>query len=137
MDVDRAVTAPLSHGEKPRAPGMKYRHYAPRAPVTVVTGEARRTAGYIRRHLGEHTGVICFEEYRDQFPGCVVRSMGSSRDQGEQARRVFDALRFFDGTGVEAIFAQCPGEGGLGLAVANRLKKAAGFQIVGLGEGKG
>ena len=137
VDVDRAVTAPLSPGEKPRAPGMKYRHYAPRAPVTVVTGEARRTAGYIRRHLGEHTGVICFEEYRDQFPGCVVRSMGSSRDQGEQARRVFDALRFFDGTGVEAIFAQCPGEGGLGLAVANRLKKAAGFQIVGLGEGKG
>ena len=135
--VDKAVTAPLAAGEKPRAPGMKYRHYAPRAPVTVVTGEARRTAGYIRRHLGEHTGVICFEEYRDQFPGCVVRSMGSSRDQGEQARRVFDALRFFDGTGVEAIFAQCPGEGGLGLAVANRLKKAAGFQIVGLGEGKG
>lgn len=134
--VDKAVTAPLAAGEKPRAPGMKYRHYAPKAPVTVVTGEARRAAGYIRRHLGEHTGVICFEEYRDQFPGCVVRSMGSCRDPGEQARRVFDALRFFDSTGVEAIFAQCPGEGGLGLAVANRLKKAAGFQVVSLGEGK-
>ena len=134
--VDRAVTAPLSAGEKPRAPGMKYRHYAPQAPVTVVTGEARRTARYIRQHTGDHTGVICFDEYRDQFPGCEVRTLGSSRDQGEQARRVFDALRSFDETGVDAIFAQCPGDAGLGLAVANRLKKAAGFQIVSLGEGE-
>ena len=114
---------------------MKYRHYAPRAPVTVVSGEGRRTARYIRRNLGDHTGVICFEEYRDQFPDCQVRSIGSAQDRGEQARRVFDALRSFDGTDVTAIFAQCPGDGGLGLAVANRLKKAAGFQVVELGEG--
>ena len=65
-----------------------------------------------------------------------MRTLGSSRDQGEQARRVFDALRSFDETGVDAIFAQCPGDAGLGLAVANRLKKAAGFQIVSLGEGE-
>jgi len=133
--VDRAVTAPLSAGERPRAPGMKYRHYAPKAPVTVVTGEGLRTARYIRRNLGEHTGVICFDEYADQFPGCVVESIGSAADRAEQARRVFDALRAFDGTDVEAIFAQCPGDAGLGLAVANRLKKAAGFQVVALGEG--
>ena len=133
--VDPAVTRQMEAGEKPRAPGMKYRHYAPRAPVTVVSGEGRRTARYIRRNLGDHTGVICFEEYRDQFPGCQVRSIGSAQDRGEQARRVFDALRSFDGTDVTAIFAQCPGDGGLGLAVANRLKKAAGFQVVELGEG--
>ena len=134
--VDRAVLSPLGPGEKPKAPGMKYRHYAPRAPVTVVSGEALRTARYIRRNMGDHTGVICFEEYREQFPGCQVRSIGSVEDRGEQARRVFDALRSFDGTDVTAIFAQCPGDGGLGLAVANRLKKAAGFQVVELGEGK-
>ena len=134
--VDKAVLAPLAAGEKPRAPGMKYRHYAPRAPVTVVTGESRRTARYIRQRLGEYTGVICFDEYRGEFPGCVVESIGSFRDKAEQARRVFDALRVFDETGVEAIFAQCPGNTGLGLAVANRLKKAAGFQIVDLGEGE-
>ena len=131
--VDKAVLAPLAAGEKPRAPGMKYRHYAPRAPVTVVTGESRRTARYIRQRLGEYTGVICFDEYRGEFPGCVVESIGSFRDKAEQARRVFDALRVFDETGVEAIFAQCPGNTGLGLAVANRLKKAAGFQVVNVG----
>ena len=133
--VDKAVTAPLSAGEKPRAPGMKYRHYAPKAPVTVVTGDSRRTARYIRERLGEHTGIICFNEYREDFPGCVVEDIGSVADKAEQARRVFDALRAFDDTDVTAIFAQCPGDGGLGLAVANRLKKAAGFQIVDLGEG--
>ncbi len=133
--VDKAVTAPLSAGEKPRAPGMKYRHYAPKAPVTVVTGDSRRTARYIRERLGERTGIICFNEYREDFPGCVVEDIGSVADKAEQARRVFDALRAFDDTDVTAIFAQCPGDGGLGLAVANRLKKAAGFQIVDLGEG--
>ncbi|MCI9563850.1 MAG: threonylcarbamoyl-AMP synthase [Oscillospiraceae bacterium] len=136
VDVDRAVTAPLSPGEKPRAPGMKYRHYAPRAPVTVVTGDGAATAAYIRRQAGANTGVICFTEYQEQFPGCTVRSIGPMEDRGEQARRVFDALRSFDGTSVTAIFAQCPGEEGLGLAVANRLKKAAGFQIVAAEEGE-
>ena len=134
VEVDKAVLAPLRAGEKPKAPGMKYRHYAPKAPVTVVTGESRCTARYIRRHRGEHTGVICFDEYKSEFPGCVVESIGSSQDKAEQARRVFDALRAFDETDVNAIYAQCPSDAGLGLAVANRLKKAAGFQIVDAGE---
>lgn len=134
--VDKAVTAPLAAGEKPRAPGMKYRHYAPQAPVTVVTGDGAATAAYIRRQAGANAGVICFTEYQEQFPGCTVRSIGPAGDRGEQARRVFDALRSFDGTSVTAIFAQCPGEEGLGLAVANRLKKAAGFQIVAAEEGE-
>ena len=136
VTVDKAVTAPLSAGERPRAPGMKYRHYAPKAPVTVVTGDSRRTARYIRRNLAEHTGVIAFHEYARDFPDCIVHDMGSVQDRGEQARRVFDALRAFDDTDVTAIFAQCPGDEGLGLAVANRLKKAAGFQVVDLGEGE-
>ena len=132
--VDKAVLSPLAAGEKPRAPGMKYRHYAPKAPVTVVTGPGEGTARYIRERAGEHTGVICFDEFAEAFPSCVVEPIGSSADKAEQARRVFDALRAFDGTAVTAIYAQCPGDAGLGLAVANRLKKAAGFQIVDIGE---
>lgn len=128
--VDKAVLAPLSEGEKPRAPGMKYRHYAPKAPVTVVTGESGKTAEYIRSRADGHTGVICFEEYRALFAHCTVESIGSAKDKAEQARRIFDALRAFDETAVTAIFAQCPDDGGLGLAIANRLKKAAGFQVI-------
>ena len=132
--VDKAILAPLAPGEKPKAPGMKYRHYAPKAPVTVVAGDGLRTARYIRKNLGAHTGVICFAEYTGHFPDCVVESIGPASNKEEQARRVFDALRAFDGTDVDTIFAQCPSDAGLGLAVANRLKKAAGFQVVDLGE---
>ena len=130
IKVDKAVTGLLGPGEKPRAPGMKYRHYAPKAPVTVVTGRPWRSAAYLINAVRPGDGVIVFEEYRDLFPGCVVESLGFSDDKAEQARRVFDALRAFDATGVGEIYAQCPDEGGLGLAVANRLKKAAGFHVV-------
>ena len=134
--VDKAVLAPLSEGEKPRAPGMKYRHYAPKAPVTVVTGDSAKTAAYIQSLANEKTGVICFEEYRELFSECAVESIGSAEDKAEQARRIFDALRAFDETDVDAIYAQCPNDEGLGLAIANRLKKAAGFQVVELKEEK-
>lgn len=134
--VDKAVLTPLAAGEKPKAPGMKYRHYAPKAPVTVVTGGVHSTVRYIQARMGDHTGVICFDECVDQFPGCTVRPIGSVSDADEQARRIFDALRSFDDTDVTAIYAQCPGDAGLGFAVANRLKKAAGFQIADAGEGE-
>ena len=128
--VDAALLRPLGEGEKPKAPGMKYRHYAPKAPVTVVVGEPAAAADYIASHLGERTGVICFSEWADRFAGCIVEDMGSVSRKDEQARRVFDALRAFDHTDVTEIYAQCPHEDGLGLAVANRLKKAAGFHVV-------
>lgn len=128
--VDAALLRPLGAGEQPKAPGMKYRHYAPKAPVTVVTGSGTASAAYIAAHLGENTGVICFDEWADAFPGCVIERMGPADRKDEQARRVFDALRAFDSTDVTEIFAQCPDETGLGLAVANRLKKAAGFHVV-------
>ena len=130
--VDPAGTRLMGAGERPRAPGMKYRHYAPKAPVTVVTGEPERSAAYIAAHAGPGDGVICFEEFLPMYAGGArpVMSLGPAGDKGEQARRVFDALRAFDHTAVSAIWAQCPDSGGIGLAVTNRLNKAAGFHIV-------
>lgn len=132
VDVDPAVTRLMGAGEKPRAPGMKYRHYAPKAPVTVVTGEAGRSAAYIAAHAAPEDGVICFSEYQPLFGAGTrpVRDLGPAGDKEEQARRVFDALRSFDHTDVPAIWAQCPDGAGIGLAIANRLNKAAGFHIV-------
>ena len=128
--VDKCITQLMTDGERPRAPGMKYRHYAPKAPVTVVTGDGKKSAAYIAAHAPEGAGVICFSEFRAQFPGCVVHELGPEGDKSEQARRVFDALRVFDATDVTEIFAQCPDDAGLGLAIGNRLKKAAGFHVV-------
>ena len=128
--VDKAVVSKLKDSERPRAPGMKYRHYAPKAPVTVVTGEPEKSAAYIEKNLPAGAGVICFTEFVSRFPGASVHDLGSCEDKAEQARRVFDALRGFDRESVSEIYAQCPDPSGLGLAIGNRLKKAAGFHVI-------
>ena len=130
IDVDKAVTGKLAEGEKPKAPGMKYRHYAPKAPVTVVTGAPAASAAEIARRVGPTSGVICFDEYAHLFQQQEVHALGPVADKLTQAQRVFDALRTFDGSGVTEIYAQCPDNRGLGLAVGNRLKKAAGFHVI-------
>ncbi len=130
VDVDRAVSASLGENERPGAPGMKYRHYAPKAPVTVITGAPMSSAKEIERRAGPTSGVICFDEYAHLFPQQLVRPLGPSSDKQLQAQRVFEALRSFDSTEVTEIFAQCPDNRGLGLAIGNRLKKAAGFHVI-------
>ena len=134
VDVDPAVTRLLGAGEKPKAPGMKYRHYAPKAPVTVVTGDPKRSAEYIAAHAQSEDGIICFDEFLPLFTGRSsarpVMDLGPAGDKEEQARHIFDALRSFDHTTVPAIWAQCPDTSGIGLAIANRLNKAAGFHII-------
>ena len=128
--MDPAVTRLMGAGEKPKAPGMKYRHYAPKAPVTVVAGEPAQSAAYIQAHAQPEDGIICFDEFAPLFGAHYVEKLGPAADKGEQARHIFDALRAFDHTPVKAIWAQCPDPSGLGLAIANRLNKAAGFHIV-------
>lgn len=134
VEVDPAVTRLMGAGEQPRAPGMKYRHYAPKAPVTVVTGDAAKSAAYIAEHAGDEDGIICFDEYMNLFTkqsmSRPVMDLGPAGDKEEQARHIFDALRYFDHTQVPAIWAQCPDSSGIGLAIANRLNKAAGFHII-------
>ena len=133
VTVDGAIKRSLAEGEKPRAPGMKYRHYAPKAPVTVVTGDPKASADYIAKNRKVGEGVICFDEFTSLFADCETEHLGSASDLAEQARRVFDALRHFDHTEVTGIWAQCPDDEGMGLAVANRLNKAAGFHIISMG----
>lgn len=130
VEVDRAVNAPLEEGERPKAPGMKYRHYAPKADVIVFTGNPRRTAQTMVQRLKDGTGVICFDEFESLFQGHETHLLGPVADKEVQAQRVFDALRTFDESNVTEILAQCPDNRGLGLAISNRLKKAAGFHVV-------
>ena len=134
VEVDPAVTRLMGAGEKPKAPGMKYRHYAPKAPVTVVAGDPEKSAAYIAAHAASEDGVICFDEFLPLFTGRAltrpVMDLGPAGDKEEQARHIFDALRSFDHTAVPAIWAQCPDPEGIGLAIANRLNKAAGFHII-------
>ena len=128
--IDKAVNGVLDGEERPRARGMKYRHYAPKAPVIVVSGAPEASAQEILRRVGPESGVICFEEYLPLFDKHRVQSLGPSQDKQTQAQRVFDALRAFDSETVTEIYAQCPDNQGLGLAIGNRLKKAAGFHVI-------
>lgn len=131
--LHKTVEIPSSHqSQKPVAPGMKYHHYAPQAPVTVVRGQ--NAPQWIAKEITQEDGVICFEEYASLFTFSYVKIIGKESDFQEQAQQVFQALRYFDSTPVKRIFAQCPMEEGLGRAVANRLQKAAGFRIVDIEE---
>ena len=129
--VDEGVNAPAT--EKPRSPGMKYRHYAPRAPLTLYVGDPAACAAAMRAEMDAHPEVkwaaLCFDGFEGMFD-CPVLTYGAPGDYAAQARRVFDALRRFDTLPVERILGHCPPDEGVGLAVANRLKRAAGFQVI-------
>ncbi|MDR1117379.1 MAG: threonylcarbamoyl-AMP synthase [Oscillospiraceae bacterium] len=129
-EVDRAVTSSVPPDEKVSSPGMKYRHYAPDAGVTVICGAADKTAAYIKAQENSETGIICFDEFSGTYRSGYVISIGRYGDGDDHARKIFDALRRFDSLPVKRIYAQCPPEKGIGLAVSNRLKKAAGFDVI-------
>jgi L-threonylcarbamoyladenylate synthase len=115
----------------PMSPGMKYRHYAPKAPITAVIGSPDKTARYISNHIGgtdSKNAALMFDEYT--FPHPNVITFGNSDDYKAQAVLLFDALREFDNMDITSIYAQVPDEEGLGSAIANRIKKAAADNIV-------
>jgi len=121
------VEASASHGS-PRSPGMKYRHYAPNAPLTAVIGPPDATAEYIRANISADKAALMFDECKFDHPGVVT--FGTSSDYKTQAAKLFEALRQIDKLGSVGIYAQVPSESGLGQAVANRIKKAAGQNII-------
>lgn len=143
---DKAVVRPLAEGEKPKAPGMKYRHYAPSAPLTVIRlkeGESDSLRVYKAisemasewAAEGKKVEIICTGEcadaIRNEIPeGAVIRTFGKEGESGEIAKNLFAVLRDSDLDQVDAIVAEGFGEKDLFLAIMNRLKKAAGWQIM-------
>lgn len=121
----------------PRSPGMKYKHYAPKGVMKLVQGEsAEAVSAYIQADLddakqrGEKTGVLAFSEHAGQYRADVVVELGSMAELGQAAHLLYDALRQFDDEGASYILAEaCPAEG-MGLAVMNRLVKAAGHHLI-------
>ena len=127
--IDPGVLRPVEGA--PRSPGMKYRHYAPLAPMTAYTGAPEATAARIRADLRglESPAVLCYDEFRGSF-GVPEFPYGSYRDPRTLAQGLFGALRALDESGARVILAQCPGSDGVELAVSNRLRRAAGFRII-------
>lgn len=129
--IDKAVTQLISSQEKVSSPGMKYRHYAPRAKMTLIRGSIDATERYIKENLCEKMAVLCFDGDEKLFSEYAFTvTYGAENDSKAQASRLFDALRLLDRDDVERIYARCPKSDGIGLAVLNRISKAAAFDIV-------
>ena len=128
--VDKAVTAQIDKDEVVKAPGMKYRHYAPSEPVVIVSGSREKAAEYIRTHFETGDRVLCFEEELPLYEGCNPLSYGQEADVNTLSAGLFAALRELDDPSIHQVYARCPVGGGVAYAVQNRLKKAAAFHIV-------
>ena len=128
--VDKAVTASISNDTVVKAPGMKYRHYAPGCPVIIVSGSREKAARYIHAHRQSGDRVLCFEEELPLYEGCNPLPYGREDDVETLSAGLFAALRELDDPHVNRVFARCPEGGGVAYAVQNRLKKAAAFHVV-------
>lgn len=122
--------------DKPKAPGMKYKHYAPKGELTIVTGEADAVITRINEFAeeaisrGEKTGIIATDETMEQYRAHSVKSAGKRSDEVSIARNLYRLLREFDDEEVTVIYSESFANGGIGQAVMNRLLKAAGHKIL-------
>lgn len=133
--IDKSIMSKPEKDFKPKAPGMKYRHYAPKAPIKIINGNLEKTVAKIneivQNSIGhKKIGIIATDETMHRYPNGTVISLGSRKELDIVARNLFEVLRGFDGTDVELILSEAFEENGIGVAIMNRLKKSAGFDII-------
>ncbi len=134
--LDRIVTEKVTGDFKPMSPGMKYRHYAPQAPVLLLHGTDDAVLSHMRSLASDTSvGFLVYDEDAPALPAARTLTMGAANDPAMQAHRLFLCLRAFDGmSDIQTIYARIPSKEGIGLAVYNRLAKAAGFTVIEVGE---
>lgn len=135
VDTDQNIIDANSK-EPPKAPGMKYRHYAPKGNLTIVEGQEARVLAYINEKIreqkrsGKKTGVIATSETVTAYQADSIKNVGKRNDEATIARRLFGILREFDDENIEIIYAEAFERKGMGQAIMNRLLKAAGHQVI-------
>lgn len=123
-------------GQAPKAPGMKYRHYAPKGDLTIVAGEALKVIDYINEQTtqaaagGKKVGVIGTDATIGQYHAQVCKSAGNREQDSTIAKELYRILREFDDEKVEVIYSESFSTQGLGQAIMNRLLKAAGHKVI-------
>ncbi|MGG7176934.1 L-threonylcarbamoyladenylate synthase [Clostridium paraputrificum] len=136
IEIDKGIMSKPTEDFKPKAPGMKYRHYAPKAKVKIVSGDSKKTIEKINEMVhnymdeGKKVGILASEENSSLYKIGEVIVLGSMYNMSEVAHNLFEALRSFDDIGVDVIIAEAFEEKGVGIAVMNRLNKAAGYDII-------
>lgn len=138
VEIDPAILKKPAADLKPKAPGMKYTHYSPKAEVILVKGETKAVADEINRLAaadaaqGRKTGVMATEETKHLYKADIVLSLGSRKKPEEIGANLFKSLRKFDFLGAEKVYSEVFSEEGEGMAIMNRLNKAAGYQMIDL-----
>lgn len=135
IEISSAVTAALSEGEKVLSPGMKYRHYAPKCPVVLIDGEPSAAVSFIKEDAEDkRIAVIVYTEdigiFSDKLNAAEIIDFGARDDELTQAHRLFALLREADKKRFDKIYAPLPSREGLGLALYNRMIRAAAYNIV-------
>lgn len=136
VELDPAVLGPVEKDQRPRAPGMKYRHYAPQAKLTVIEGEPGAVISEINRlatdRIGEgyQVGILCTDETKSGYPQGILRSAGRRSQPESIAHNLFAVLREFDDLQVDYIYSEGFSRAKIGQAIMNRLTKAAGYHVI-------
>ncbi len=129
IEIDDAVYNKLLEGAEAASPGMKYKHYSPDAKVLIIKGSFADYKKYIENTAEDGDVALCFEEeVKDLSIKCIT--YGRKDDPSSQAKNIFDALRKVDEEKAKTVFARFPENEGIGLAVFNRLVRAAAFNII-------
>lgn len=129
VEVDPAVLDKLQEGTKAASPGMKYKHYAPKAHVVILKGNRKQYVDYVNRHRREGVAALCYEEDVSLLK-VPAYPYGGELDYTAQAHQLFDRLRELDEKRLTLVYARCPEPTGVGMAVYNRLIRAAGFEVI-------
>ena len=130
VTIADAVMHKLAENERPLSPGMKYRHYAPTAPLVLLSGKEADVLAYLNKEAqARKCAVLCYDEECEALTGSTLFPIGQKNDLATQARKLFAALRDADATDAEIIYAHLPPQDGLGLALYNRLIRAAAHTI--------
>lgn len=129
VQIAKGVLEHIDDSEKALSPGMKYKHYAPKAEVLLVDGEDEAFYQYVNRQARPGDFALAYEE-DIPFLTLPCLSFGSKADPLSQSQAVFSSLREGDERGAKRIFARCPKKDGMGLAIYNRLIRAAGFTLI-------
>ena len=140
VSVADAVVNELRKGEVALSPGMKYRHYAPEAPLVLLDGEIGDVIDFIKSEQLENVAVICYtddeQSVKSLLPDASLYVLGAKDNISEQARHLFSILRQTDKQSYTKIYAPLPSKEGLGLALYNRMIRAAAHTIISLRQGR-
>jgi L-threonylcarbamoyladenylate synthase len=131
VEIAPAVLEQLKENERPLSPGMKYRHYAPSVPLILIDGESRNVLEFLKKEqIEKKCAILCYHEEAASLNQDNIIDIGLSSDLETQAQVLFTALRDADDLGVDVIYAHLPSRDGIGLALYNRMIRAAAHTVI-------